>query len=364
VTTDLERRLHDELAGLAATTRTAPDALDRIVRGAERSRRRSRVPLVVAAALAVALLVAAVVVRAGEQAQPVVTQLPPEPPAVTGTVQAEVDTIPCAGDCLDGAFRFPAADPGAVDAAPTLGEPVLQHAEFLADGRYFRSDGDRVVFADPATGAAVDLDLDWVYSAEVLADGHVAVVGGREDGPQGLADLDPDSGELTWRPVPSGFYPSAVAVGPDGSIALLGGGEGDCCLSQPELVVVAPDGSTSSHELDDALGGRRPFVDAEPEISWGPSGLVAVSTDSPMPFVENSPLEGWTVVVDPANGELVAALDGWQGLAWSPDGRGLMAAGRAGRRSSDVAVFWGPDLSSRIDVGRAPLPVVPRYWLP
>lgn len=374
MSTDLERRLRDELIGLAATTRTAPGALDAIVERAGRRRRAGRALLVVAAAVLAAVLVLAgvVVARDGEgDGQRVTADIPPGPPTVTGTVVAAVETNPCVGNCLSGDVRFDLSDPGAVEVLGRDGrwaEPVeygREAPDALPDGRYLDVDANATtVVVDPASGEELMVGAVRVLSADVLKDGRVVIVA-----VDGISDrtrvgvVDPGGAGLVDRTVPAGFRPYAVAGGPDGRLAVLGDSE-ECCLNKPALLIVEPDGTEVVHDLSGPLDGRRSLVLGDPELSWSAAGPIAVSMDLPEPYIAGQAARGWTVVIDPGDGERIAAIDGWQGLAWSPDGRGLLVARRAGTRSSELAVLWGPELSERIDLGSVPLPVLPRFWLP
>ncbi|HEX9994048.1 MAG TPA: hypothetical protein VGB14_14065 [Acidimicrobiales bacterium] len=372
MTTDLERRLHDELAGLAATTTTAPDALERIVERAGRARRRRRVPLLVATAAAAVLVVVAVAVaRRPDDGARVTAELPPAPPALVGTVTAAVLTNPCVGNCVAAAARFDVADPEDLELLGRDGrwttEPEFgrEGPDALPDGRHLVvDDGGVTVVVDPATGDELFVGKVTVQSADLLADGRVVMVAiDRATDLYRVGVVDPDGGGLVDLPIPDGLQPHAVAAGPGGSFAVLADRE-SCCLNEPALLVVDRDGTEHVHDLSDALDGRRNLVVGEPELSWGASGLLAVSQDLAEPYIPSSPQRGWVVVVDPATGDRVAAIDGWQGVAWSPDGHGLLLARHLRPRSSEVAVFWGPGLAERIDLGVAPLPVLPRSWAP
>lgn len=371
MSTDLERRLRDELTGLAATTCTAPGALDAIVERAARPGLRARVPIAVAVGLVAVLAVVAVAVVVADdgRAQRVVADLPPGPPPIAGTVVAAVQAGTCNSAFCVGGARFDVSDPRSVQRLSSDGrwaaeaDPGRENALALPDGRLLRAteDGTTVV-ADPATGGELSVGAVRAVSADVLADGRVVMVGVRSDGIR-VGVVDPGGGGFVEQSLPEGFIPHAVAAGPDGRFGVLGD-ERECCLNEPALLVVEPDGTEVLHDLSDALGDRRQLVEGDPELSWSTAGLVAVSSDLPEPFIPSQQANGWVVVVDPDGGKQVAAIDGWQGLAWSPDGRGLLVARRAGPRSSELAVLWGPELSERIDLGRVPLPVLPRFWLP
>lgn len=372
MTVDLERRLHDELAGLAATTRTAPDALDRIVERAARVRRRRRVPLVVATALGAVLVVVAVATTRDPRAGRVTAQVPPGPPALTGTVIVAIDTNPCAGNCFTGHGRFDVAQPDVLEvlerdgAWTTTPEYGHEGPDVLPDGRRLEEDdGGTTVVVDPETGDEQVLGSFTVQSADVLADGRIVVVA-RDTTTHAsrVAVVDAGGGGLTDYVLPDGVTANAVAAGPDGAFAVLADARGECCLNRPVLLVADADGTSHVHDLSDALGIRRIPLIGEPTMSWGPSGLLAVSSDLPEPYIAGSPAGGWVVVVDPATGDRVAAIDGWQGVAWSPDGRGLLTARHVSPRVSQLAVRWGPGFDERVDVGATPLPVVPRSWLP
>lgn len=363
MSTDLERRLRDELTGLAATTRTAPGALDAIVERAGRAPRRGKAPLVVAVATVVVLAVVALGSAGDDRAPRVTADIPPGPPEVTGTVLAEVYTVPCTGDCVDARARFPIIDPEQLEvlASDERGDnysdgPTSRHP--LRDGRFFTSEGGGALLVDPADGSSMALGRGLVTSADVLPDGRVVFV--KVDDGAEVAIADPAGGTVTRVRLPGDLSPSAVAVAPDGTMAVLGEGA-RCC----NVVLFAPDGDVSFLDVAGALDRRGIVVIGDTAMSWSVSGLLAISQDLPEPWTgASSPLQGWTVVIDPDDGERITAIDGWQGLAWSPDGRGLLVARRAGPRSSELAVYWGPELSERIDLGRVPLPVLPRFWLP
>lgn len=70
-------------------------------------------------------------------------------------------------------------------------------------------------------------------------------------------------------------------------------------------------------------------------------------------------------MVDPTTGEQVAALPDWhQGLAWAPDGTGLLAARLTGDRTAELLLYWGTELEHSRNLGPTSLPFTPHWWLP
>jgi hypothetical protein len=366
MTAQLEEELRAELRRTAAATRTAPDALGRI---AERAERRPPVrpsrALAVAAVVVVALA-AGVALRLapGGDGQTVVADQPPQPPSLSGTVQVEVLTSPCNGDCVDGHFRFSFGSPQDMVALLT-GE--WHDVEVLADGRYLTgSGGGATLLVDPASGAEVPVGAGEVQSVAEETRGTVVVLAFDETAQRGavLRRVDPGTGAVAeLAPLADDLVAHALAVGPDGQLAVLADVR-ECCLNRPVLVVLDRDGNERQRiRLGNLLPEQRSLMPGRPGLSWGRSGLIAISGTSPEPLSAGGGAHpGWTTVLDPTSGRQVAQLDGWQGLAWSPDGDGLLVARRTGRRTSELAVLWGPALTRTIQAGTTGLPVVPRYW--
>lgn len=172
-----------------------------------------------------------------------------------------------------------------------------------------------------------------------------------------------------------------MAAGPDGSNAVDGSGEGSSCSELTKLLVIRPDGAEQRHRL--APRPPQAWFPGTRSLTWGASGLLALSCERPTPLALASsgggakdgritPASRAPELVDPtragpasptrAAAELVASLDGEEGVAWSPDGTGLLVARRDGPRASELAVAWGPRLRERRPVGRPPRPVVPQVW--
>ena len=324
----------------------------------------------VAAALFVITLAAAVQLRQQEDNPTVASQGPLLPPAVSGEVAAVVATGPCKGDCVFAFHTFRAEDPAT--RTPERAVPA-DRLEVLADGRYFEADvaTRSSTFTDVAAGIQRVVP-GWVASADVLPGGDVVMIskGDARDAPRGVAVrvLDPHTGDVTTLAVPGDHLPLALAVGPGGTLAVLGDAGGKCCLDDPELVLIRPGRSAERRALPRHLDQPEPLLNADVEISWGPKGLLAVSGDRPTATIDREAGDlqrfGWTVIIDPETGDTVRSLPGWEGLAWSPDGRGILLARRTDVRTSELTVFWGATFSERIRVGTTDLPVLPMHWTP
>lgn len=212
--------------------------------------------------------------------------------------------------------------------------------------------------------------MSWL---DVLPDGRLVTVATNSSGQRVLRTVDPNNGRTTDRALPSGARWLGAASAPNGAVAGIASKDG-CCGGSPdpsELLVLEADGRQQRRRLSLPERDRTPAT--PPTISWGASGLIAIAASRPEPIaaayyegrvaperVNRHP--GWTDVLEPASGRLVASLHGWPGLAWSPDGKGLLAAQRDGLRQSRLAVFWGSQLEHRIDLGTTPLPVTPVRW--
>lgn len=362
MTVDLERRLRHELAAAASATRTDPDALPAILaRAGVAAPRRPWLswPRALVLAVVLALLVAgAMVVGEGDGGSTVLAGLPRRPPAIEGSVLA----MSRGGSYV----RTDLAAPGRVDEVfPATGAAIP-----LADGRTVSGTTRATFLLDPAGGPSVALPVEvGLESAASMPDGRVAMIVAVSSFESGrrrrvLRTFDPSDGSFTDRRMPSGFLALQVAAGPDGSLAVLGerAGAGQLPVwEHPELLIISPDGQRRLRL--GGLAGRRDS-DQPATLSWGPSGLIAVTTH-PHPIQHPRLAQvTWTLVIDARTGHLVRAIDGFQGQAWSPDGSGLLTARRTGPDSSQLAVWWGPGLTERIDLGTTDAAVTPRIWLP
>lgn len=371
---DLESRLRRALAEHAASAPVAVEPPAYILASVRR-RRRARLVATGATLALVGGLLAFVPTLAGDEdgqdvaagsRAPGAGRLPPEPPVLAGSVVANSDGQPCPGACS--AARFEIASPDRVLHVDT---GMWSAATVLPDGRFVvpEGSGGGSMLIDPA-GRSLPLGRD-VNGLDVLPDGRLVVLATDDAGARVLRKIDPVSGSAEDRSLPSWMTSTAaVAAAPDGAVAVLATGDG--CCDPSDLFVVAADGKEHRHRLS-LPEGRRQTLGFPPAMSWGASGLIAITGSRPQRLAvayyegrrapeRDDPHPGWTNVVDAATGELVASLDGWQGAAWSPDGTGLLAARRDGQGASRLAVWWGPGLARRIDAGRTPVPVVPRYW--
>jgi hypothetical protein len=376
---DLESLLRRDLERRAAVIPVPGDPPGDLVARVAR-RRRSRVQACIAAApilLGLLALPAVLEVRGDDGTNVAAGRadsagaLPAIPPALSGSVVANVETNPCGNtpgrECISAVVRFPI---GSSDALETLDTGDWSQVKVLPDGRYVTPDGrgaNSWVLFDPGGAPPLPLGTD-VQSVDVLPDGRLVMLATDDTGQAVIRTIDERTGAVEDRDVPAGVRGArAVAGGPDGAIAVVSGG---CCALR-DLVVIDADGRQRHHRL--SMPDRStPFA---PSISWGPAGLLAVTAEYPQPTVgviyenrrapeRDDAHPGWTDVYDVRSGDLVASLDDWQGLAWAPDGRGLLTARREGERESQLAVWWGPGLERRLDLGRTPMPVMPRYWSP
>jgi hypothetical protein len=238
--------------------------------------------------------------------------------------------------------------------------------EVLPDGRYLTGTGGGVILlVDPATGQEVPAGEGEVLSVAEEAGGTIVILAIDEEAPRGslLRRVDPGSGAVRdLEPLADDLVAHSVAVGPAGDLALLADVD-ECCLNRPVVVLLDRDGTERQRlRLDGLLPEERVLMLGRPGLTWGTGDLIAISGTSPEPLLTGGDPPGWTVVLDPSDGALVTYLDGWQGLAWSPDGAGLLVARRTGRRTSELAVVWGTGLSEVIQAGTTELPVVPRHW--
>ena len=293
---------------------------------------------------------------------PVVEPLPDRPPVVEGTVLGQMSAMCPTGstdpDCSDGPaeldLRHP-TEPHLVTRSTGVDIPVL------SDGRLVRSEGALSV-VDPTSGATVPVEARRGAPVAALPDGRLAVIDRRSHtgNPAQVRIIDADGTTATIR-LPSDLDAHAVAAGPEGWIAVLGDGDRQCCLNRAQLVLVAPDGSMRRVDVRDAVADRDPTMTGL-ALSWSSRGLLAISGTRLAPPGSDR-LFDWTVVVDPTTAERVAVLDG-QGLAWSPDGSGLLTARRTSQSTADLRLFWGPGLRRHTDLGAMERSFTPYWWNP
>jgi hypothetical protein len=309
---------------------------------------------------------------AGDPVPPVppALPLPDRPPPLEGTVIGRARSISCTADCVDAPVQLDLAEP----AAPRLltDDPHRQTSDLvLRDGRRVTLDPDGAgsSVVDPQTGHRISLGPRHPLSLDVQPDGRIVTYGAAadEDGEGRPAELQiVGAGGTTVRRLPDGFVPSAVTAGPEGWVAVVGD-DRECCLNEAELVLVAPGGGTHRVDIDEALDDVAPPMTSEVSMSWSSRGLVVISPAA-LEFAGDRPPDmprNWAVVVDPATGEEVARLpDWWQGLAWSPDGTGLLAARRVGDNRAQLRLYWGPGLERSRDLATLDLPFAPHWWLP
>ncbi len=373
----LEDRLRRELARRATATPTSPTARADIHRRATAAAAASDPPRwrrpAAALAVMVVLVVAAVRVidRGSDETQtpPVVHPLPARPPTLAGGVLGAV-MVPCTAD--QGTDPTCGGGPGSLDLARPDQVNLLARetalydtaSPILSDGRLVESDpgldpGATVI--DPASERSLRLEAhDSTTPTAALPDGRVAIVHGSATGPDRL-DIVGEDGVESSIALPSDLNTAALAAGPEGWLAVLGDGDRECCLNRAELVLVAPGGALHRVGIRDAVADRDPTMTGL-VMSWGSRGLIALSGTRLAPPGSDRFFD-WTVVVDPTTGERVAALDA-QGIAWAPDGTGLLASRRTGRTSSELTLFWGPGLRQETGVGPVPGEFTPYWWQP
>ena len=403
-TSDLEQQLREELAAMAATTTVAPDALGRIVDRAEGAGPRRgfapvssggwRTRLVVLAAVSLLAAGTAVLVgQAGDDAEDqgtvqIVDDPPTEPPALIGRFSGSVEQIPCSGDCVGGILEGDLARP---DHRALLPGGRSSGFAFLADGRRVEGggtpDAHDARLVDDASGIETDLGDGQVTSVTMNDAGALAM----------LVHLSPTSewlvrtieGDATVdTALPDWFQAEAASLGNDGSVAVIGREAGDATKLHLYLLDRA---GTSIADVRfgsglESLGDHEalPPTHGPLGISVSPRGTTyAITGSTPEPLATGgSDHPGWTVVID-RGGNTLAALPEWQGLAWSPDGSGLLTARRSGTRTSELRVWYGRDLAGfhdgpepghddgvldgtlrTLDVGEVSPPVMPLRWAP
>jgi hypothetical protein len=397
---DLEELLRDELQHRAGQTTISATALTEIrARAAARPERRSRLarrrarlrlrstgstPLprlrpspapawrrpVAALAAAVALLTGGVIAvqrgldegdtnDAKVRLSPV-QALPDHPPAIEGTLLGGI-----ARSCSD------ICDLSTATLDLATRRSVEMRGEYpLRDGRRMGPRTDGWFAYDPETGEGVKV-TEWAPSAvDVLTDGRIAAyeTAGDFGSPARLVVVDAD-GDSTTVDLPEGFFADGLTAGPDGWLAVVGGEA--CCdtvRTRPDrdLVLVGPDGTATVVDLDEVLADMPlPAARGTLQPAWSTRGLMAISNEMVAPPFghEGTPVEPWTVVLDPTTGERVADIDGWHALAWSPDGTGLMAAQPTGRQTTRLRLFSGPALEHHTDLGELDVPFVPWWWV-
>jgi hypothetical protein len=360
IETRLRRNLDAHASGLDVPSQPPPALLAGV-----RRRRQARGAGAATALLVACLLGLALVATGGgdrtEVAAGRLTDLLRSPPAFAGSIVAGSPNV-CddsrPGYCpLDGIVRFDLVSPGNPEQIHTRATDIFPDGRFVV----YRDDFERVLI-DPAAGSELPLGRG-LQSIKLLPDGRLLMLV-REGARHVLRTLDPRSGHSEDRRVPSSMKDAgAVAVRPDGTIAVLGVKDGE----PSALLLIRPDGKERRVKLGSGVrpGWRADHPWGPLDLSFGASGLIAITPSDPQPPTHgpaHEPRPGWTQVVDPGTGERVALLEGWQGMAWSPDGRGLLVAQRTGNRESALAVWWGLSFQERIDGGRLPVVGVPYTW--
>jgi hypothetical protein len=270
--------------------------------------------------------------------------------------------VPCSRNCVSGVARVPIDDPASLRMVVD-GRVADIAATPEPDQRVLLSGAENYNVVNARTGEVAYVGVGNGLAIDGFVDGRLAVLVSESDGALHVDVVDPVTGSVRTHRL-SSRSASAVAVGSGGRIAVLSG----CCDDNVKITVIEPGGDQHTIDVDDrATSGRGPMMFAHPKLTWSASGLFAMSSSHPFRSYSGvpPPWKGWTAVVDD-RGRVVANLDGWQGLAWSPDGLGLLV-GHITRpvpteRHFALEVRYGPGLRHRKPVGTAPLPVALVAW--
>jgi hypothetical protein len=284
-------------------------------------------------------------------------QLPDRPPALTGTAYGVVLTVPCRRNCVTGVAQVRVGRAGSLHMLLEGG--VNDIASNGHDVLALHTNGASYQIVDARTRNVIANGFGYAVAFDEFPDGRLAVLVHDDDSNTRVDVIDPNTAAARTISL-STHVPNAVAV-EGGRIAVLH----DFDLDDRGVTVIEPTGGRHEVHLDALGGGDGPVMFGHVELTWGGSGMFAISASHPFPSSQGSPppWKAWTLVVDDA-GTIVARLDGWQGLAWSPDGLGLLV-GRKPRpieteRNFELRVRYGPGLrrSERVTTERLPISLV------
>jgi hypothetical protein len=222
--------------------------------------------------------------------------------------------------------------------------------------------GDGYEVVDARTGDTVATGIGHALAMDDFPDGRIVVLAFDDDSHHRLDVIDPSVGNPRTIPL-STQLGDGVTVGPGGRIAVLH----DYGYDGPGITVIEPTGSRHEIELHETLTDAPLMPLAHYKLTWSATGWFAISAGHPFVSTDDDP-PPWkpsTLVVDEAGRE-VAALDGWQGLAWSPDGLGLLVGQRPGAdaqdRRFDLQVRYGPEFRRSVPVSTERLPIALAAW--
>lgn len=367
---DTEENLRRRLRLYAATTRTSPDGLGQIVDRATRAaaprpgqRRWLQGAVVGIAAAAVALVLVA---RTDDQAEVDKSSGTVVAPTIEGGVFGLVqDSGNCSSDVCPGSDVMRLELPSlAVERLTT--EARATSVALAEDGRILATSGSShgLIEVGVETVSQLPSGPDLAAVAVGPSGEQATVVPVIEDGAS--------SGETTYDLQLGGetVIRGAVALSvptfdPAGRLAVLQAGPSTRHLFHDTDLVIF-DGITEVARQRVREIPPSGVLSPRPALSWSSQGLVAISGGRMDSFQGASGDEALntTLIVDPDTGTTVRTIEGWHGLAWSPDGTGLLLTRPVAPRTTEVAVAYGPSLASIQNIGSAGGYLTGLVWRP
>lgn len=368
--TETEDHLRRRLHRYAATTRISPDALAQIVDlatgapapgGGQRRWLQAAVAGVAAAAMALVF-----VSTTADRAEVDMADGTGVPPTIAGDVLGLVQTsAKCNPDVCAGSDVMRLALPSLTFERLTT-EARATSAALAGDGRILAtselgaSHGLLEVGAEATTLLPSVPDLVAVAVGPGGEEATVVSVGGVSSG---ATTYDLRVGNQTV--IRGAVALSVPTFGPAGRLAVLQARPSTRYLfHDAELVVFDGITEVARHRVQ----GVPPdgVLSSRPALSWSSKGLVALSGGRMDPFQGTSGDEALntTLIVDPDTGATVRRIEGWHGLAWSPDGTGLLLTRPVAPRTTEVAVAYGASLASMDMIGSAEDYLTVLVWRP
>lgn len=366
--TESEERLRRRLHRAAETTQTSPDGLATILERATSQPAPAawprRVLVGAVAAVAVSALALVLVAPNGNQESAELAGGTGAPPAIEGEIVGLVqDSDRCTSDVCPGSDVMRLELPSLTFGRATTGARIASVA-VGPDGGVLATTKDGSGLVEVGTASVMRLPLlpepvaVAIGPAGEQATVHTVVEGGASSGPT-TYDLRLD-GELL---ITGAADLSAPAFDPAGRLAVLQAFTSPRSrFHDAELVVFDRVTEVARRRIE----GVPPdgVLNERPVLSWSGAGLVAISRDRMDSFqgVSGNESLNTTLIVDPATGATVRTIEGWHGLAWSPDGTGLLLTRPVAPRTTEVAVAYGSTMGSIDIVGTVSDYVTGLFW--
>ena len=363
---NLRRRLHR----YAATTRTSPDGLgqivDRATRAAETRPGQRRWLQGAVAGIAAVALALVLVARTADQAEVDKASGTGVAPTIEGGVFGLVqDSSNCSSDVCPGSDVMRLELPSLAFERLTT-EARATSVALAEDGRILATSESShgLIEVGVETVSQLPSGPDLVAVAVGPSGEQATVVSVIEDGASSgttTNDLRVE-GETVIR---GAVALSVPTFDPTGRLAVLQARPSTRHLFHDTDLVVF-DGITEVARQ--RVRGIPPSgaLSARPALSWSSQGLVAISGGRMDSFQGRSGDEALntTLIVEPDTGATIRTIEGWHGLAWSPDGTGLLLTRPVAPGTTEVAVAYGPSLISIENIGRVDGYLTGLVWRP